>query len=50
MTKEIADAAAQLKAQAGKAHDHPDREAIEQAIDFLAKVGKARLVTETLGL
>jgi hypothetical protein len=31
-------------------HDHPDREAVEQAIDFLTKVGKARLVTETLGL
>jgi hypothetical protein len=50
MNKEIADAAAQLKAQAGTAHDHRDREAFEHAIDFLAQVSKARLVTENLGL
>jgi hypothetical protein len=50
MNKEIAYAAAQLKARAGKAHDDRDREAVEKAIDFLTKVGKGRLVTEALGL
>jgi hypothetical protein len=33
-----------------KAHDHRDREAVEEVIDFLTHVGKAPLVTETLGL
>jgi F0F1-type ATP synthase membrane subunit b/b' len=50
MNKEIAYAAAELKAQAGKAHDHCDREVFEHASHFLTQVGKARLITETLGL
>jgi hypothetical protein len=50
MNKDIAAAAAQLKAEVGKAQDERNCEAVTEAIDFLTQVGKASLVTETLGL
>jgi hypothetical protein len=50
INKKIADAAAQLKVEAGKAQDDRNRELVTKAIDFLTQVGKASLVTETLGL